>query len=175
MVVAGAVHVFAARGYRGATMAAVAEHAAISPAYASKLFASKERLFVAALEECFERIAEALARAVDSALDATPSGLLSAMAVAYADLIADRDLLMLQVHALAATDVPAVGDAMRAGIARVVDLVSERSGADDAHVQTFMARGQLCHLLTALDAFDDAGAWAATLTAGFVHGPGTPT
>lgn len=169
IVVASAVATFARHGFRGTRIADVAEHAGISPAYVSKLFSSKERLFVAALDLCYTRIIEALERGAEQSEDTSPSGLLAAMAGAYAQLIADRDLMMLQVHAQAATDQPAVAEAVRHGIGRVTDHVASRSGAEVADIQYFFAYGQLCHLLTSIDAFSVDAPWATLLTTGLRH------
>ena len=174
-VVSSAVATFARGGYRATPIADVAEHAAISPAYVSKLFVNKTQLFVAALDECYARIVAALEAGADATgPDATPTDVLSAMGAAYAELVADRDLLMLQVHAQAATDVPEVAAAVRRGIAKITDFVRSRSRAADAEVQQFIAFGQLCHLLTTIDAFDVDAAWAATLTAGIRHSDARP-
>lgn len=169
IVVSSAVTAFARGGLRSTTIAEVAAEAGISPAYVSKLFTSKEKLFVAAYGECTERVLAALDNGAAQAAGSAPDDLLHAMGGAYATLVADRDLLMLQVHAQAATEQPAVADAVRAGIARVTDFVRHRSGADDRSVQQFIAFGQLCHLLTTIDAFEVDDPWALALTAGIRH------
>lgn len=170
VVVSSAIAAFARGGFRATPIADVADHAAISPAYVSKLFSSKVQLFVAALDECYDRILAALeAGAAQSEPGETPAEVLHSMGGAYAALVADRDLLMLQVHAQAATDVPEVAEAVRRGVARVTAHVRTRSRGSDAEVQQFMAFGQLCHLLTTIDAFDVDAAWASTLTAGIRH------
>jgi len=76
---------------------------------------------------------------------------------------------MLQVHALSATDVPEIRDAVRRGIALVVDLVTELSGPDPAAVQKFMAWGQLCHLVVMADLDGIPSSWAKTVTSGIRH------
>jgi AcrR family transcriptional regulator len=176
-VVSSAIAAFAEGGFQGTTIADVAEHAAISPAYVSKLY-SKVQLFVAALDECYERILTAIGDGADRAdrveADAMPAEVLRAMGGAYAELVADRDLLMLQVHAQAATNVPEIAGAVRRGVARVTDYARSRSRAADTEVQQFIAFGQLCHLLTTIDAFDVDAAWAAALTAGVRHSAPTP-
>lgn len=170
VVISSAIATFARGGFRATPIADVAEHAAISPAYVSKLFSSKVQLFVAALDECYDRILTALeAGAAESEPGATPAEVLHSMGGAYAALVADRDLLMLQVHAQAATDVPEVADAVRRGVALVTAHARSRSRGSDAEVQQFIAFGQLCHLLTTIDAFDVEAAWASTLTAGIRH------
>jgi AcrR family transcriptional regulator len=168
-VVSSAVTTFARGGYQGTTIADVAEQAAISPAYVSKLY-TKAALFVAALDECYERILSSLeAGATEAGPDATPAEVLDAMGGAYAALLADRDLLMLQVHAQAATVEPQILDAVRRGIARVTDYARTRSRATNPEVQQFIAFGQLCHLLTTIDAFGVDAAWAKALTTGVRH------
>lgn len=95
--------------------------ARISPAYVFKLFPNKERLFVVALDECFERIIASLSAGTDASADQGPDAVLDAMGGAYAELIGDRTLLMLQVHAQSVADVPEIGHALRDGIANLLD------------------------------------------------------
>lgn len=169
VVAASAVREFARGGYHGTTIADVAREARISSAYVFKLFPSKERLFVAALQECFERISIALDEAADAAEDQSPDVILDAMGGAYAQLIGDRTLLLLQVHAQSVAEITEIGDALRAGLARVTNLAKTRSGASDDAVQRFVAYGQLCHLLVTarIDTLPDA--WAQMLSRGIRH------
>lgn len=168
-LVTSAIAVFARSGYASTPVTAVAEHAGISPAYVFKLFPAKASLFVAALERCYEMIVDALEEGAKRAETQTPAAALDRMGEAYAVLIADRDLMMLQVHAQAATDVPEIAAAVRRGVARTTSFAASRSGAPPAEVQRFVAFGQLCHLLTTLQAFDVDEPWAATLTEGIRH------
>ncbi len=174
-ILARAITVFARNGYHATPVADVAAAADISTAYVFRLFDGKLGLFVAALEHCYARVEWALADGADGAgADASPEEVLHVMGGAYAALIADRDLLMLQVHALSAAEVPEIGAAVRRGHARVVTFVQRRSGAAPAQVQRFFAYGQLCHLIVAAglgtaepDGSD--GRWVETLTAGIRH------
>jgi AcrR family transcriptional regulator len=168
-VLSSAIAVFAKGGYLGTPVAVVAERAGISTAYVFKLFPSKESLFVAALERCFELIQEALAQGAEASADQTPNGLLSAMGFAYAGLISNRDLLSLQVHAQSAAEVPEVKAAFRSGLQSVTLFVKKRSGAADEEVQRFMAYGQLCHLITVLSLSGEHAPWARMLTNGMRH------
>ncbi|MBF6253029.1 TetR/AcrR family transcriptional regulator [Nocardia farcinica] len=168
-VVDAAIAEFARTGYHGTPISTVAAAAQISPAYVFKLFPSKVTLFVAALDRCFERIESALAAGAARVPGAKPDEILYEMGGAYAELIGDRNLLMLQVHAQSVVDVPEIGEAMRCGIARVTELAKQRSGAEDAAVQRFIAFGQLCHLITTLGLDGDASPWAAILTEGIRH------
>lgn len=169
LVIAAAVTAFARTGYRGTTVADVAAEAGISSAYVFKLFPSKEQLFVGALDACYDRVLEALARGGEQAAMQTPDGILDAMGGAYAELIADRDLLMLQVHAQSAGEVPEIGAALRRGYARITEFASSRSGATDAAVQRFIAFGQLCHLVATLGIDDSGERWTTVLAAGIRH------
>ena len=93
------------------------------------------------------------------------------MGGAYADLIADRSLLMLQVHAQSAATVPEIGAALRRGIESITTLVRSRSGASDEAVQRFVAYGQLCHLIVTTGLDEVPAEWARLLTAGIRHPP----
>jgi AcrR family transcriptional regulator len=168
IVVARAIGEFSRQGFLGTPIAAVAEAAKISPAYVFKLFPGKESLFVAALERCFELVIEAMAEGAEAA-EQTPDGILDGMGEAYADLIADRELLMLQVHAQAATGVPEIAAAVRRGLERITTYALERSGAEPSAVQRFIAWGQLCHLIVATGIEDSSGAWSRAITAGIRH------
>lgn len=169
IVAAAAVRRFARGGYHGTTVADVAAEAKISPAYVFKLFPSKERLFVVALEDGFEQIIAALAAGADASADQSPDGVLYAMGGSYAELIRDRNLLLLQVHAQSVSEIPEVQAALRAGLARVTTFAKSRSGADDAAVQRFVAYGQLCHLIVAARIEDVPEEWARILSEGIRH------
>ncbi|MFI5783462.1 TetR/AcrR family transcriptional regulator [Nocardia sp. NPDC051570] len=172
IVISRAVSVFARKGYWATPVTDVAEAAGISQAYVFRLFDGKLGLFVAALEHCHERIVTTLGEVADRMPDEKPDVVLSAMGDAYADLISNRDLMMLQVHALSAVDVPEIAAATRRGMERVITLIKERTGAPDAAVQQFMAYGQLCHYIVAAGLADDDGSqprWAKVLTEGMTH------
>ncbi|GAA3862067.1 TetR/AcrR family transcriptional regulator [Leifsonia kafniensis] len=169
IVTASAVREFARGGLHGTTIADVAREAGISPAYVFKLFPGKERLFVAALDDCFEQIVEALGVGADSATDQSPDTVLYAMGGTYAELIRDRTLLMLQVHAQSAADVAEIGEALRAGIARVTTFAKTRSGGTDEAVQRFIAYGQLCHLIVTARIDEIPDEWALLLSHGIRH------
>ena len=168
-VIQSAIAVFAERGYLGTPIADVAKHARISQAYVFKLFPSKEELFVAALERCFQFIERALAEGADSSKDQQPDAVLFAMGGAYAALIADQDLLKLQVHAQSVAGVPKIASTFRKGLKATTTFAKKRSGASDEAVQRFMAYGQLCHLITVMRLDEEKAAWAQILTKGIRH------
>ena len=168
-VVSRAVGVFGRAGYHATPVTEVAEAAGISQAYVFRLFNGKLGLFVAALDHCYEQIVAALAAGADRASGGSPEQILEAMADAYAELIADRELLMLQVHAQSAADVPEIREALRRGYAEIVDFAKQRSRASDEQVQGFIAYGQLCHLIVTADLDRVDAPWARTLTVGMRH------
>ena len=168
-VVDAAIAEFARTGYHGTPISTVATRAGISQAYVFKLFPGKITLFVAALDRCFELVEQALSAGAGRVDGGDPEKILHAMGGAYAELIADNSLLMLQVHAQSAADITEIADALRRGFARVTRFAKERSGAEDGQVQRFIAYGQLCHLITTLDIDGDDGDWAAILNLGIRH------
>ncbi|RWZ46049.1 TetR/AcrR family transcriptional regulator [Labedella phragmitis] len=169
LVAAAALRAFARGGYHGTTVANVASEAKISPAYVFKLYPGKESLFVAALEVCFDEIIDALAEGADAAVDPAPAAVLESMGDAYAALIRDRTLLMLQVHAQSVADVSEIGDALRAGLAKVTNFAKQRSVGSDDEVQRFMAFGQLCHLIVTARIDEIPASWAQILSHGIRH------
>jgi AcrR family transcriptional regulator len=125
-VVDAAVAEFARTGFHSTPISAVATRAAISPAYVFKLFPGKVSLFVAALDRCYEQVVHALSNGAARADGAGPDKILYEMGGAYAELIADRNLLMLQVHAQSAADTPEIADAVRRGLEKVTEFVRSR-------------------------------------------------
>nr|WP_314845233.1 TetR/AcrR family transcriptional regulator [uncultured Microbacterium sp.] len=168
-VAAAALREFARGGYHGTTVANVASEAKISPAYVFKLFPRKEALFAAALGACFDAVVEALEEGAEGVGSTEPSVILDAMGGAYAALIRDRTLLLLQVHAQSVADVPEIGDALRSGLARVTVFAKDRSAGTDEDVQRFMAYGQLCHLIVTARVEESSASWAQLLTQGIRH------
>lgn len=170
-VLAAAVTVFAHQGYHATTVADVAEEAGISHGYVLRLFGTKLALFVAAVEETYARIDQTLRDAVpEDGSDAMSSEqALDAMGRAYAGLIKDRDLLMLQVHAQSASSVPEIRAAVRDGLKLVVGTAQGLSGGTDDQVQRFIAYGQLCHVVLTADLPGRSAHWARVLDHGIRH------
>jgi AcrR family transcriptional regulator len=171
VVVARAVEVFARTGYHATPVTDVAAAAGISQAYVLRLFDGKLGLFVAALDHCYEQIRQTLHRSAEKLPAASATQILDQMGDDYAELIADRSLIKLQIHAQSASDVPEIREATRRGIASVVTLARELSGGTQAQVQQFIALGQLCHLIVAADLDEVDEPWARTLTRGMRHVP----
>ena len=165
-VLRAATAVFARSGYHATTIADVAEATGISQGYVMRLFGSKLGLFVAVVDHCNERVAITLAESADQVAGGTPEAVLGAMNDAYAGLIADRSLIMLQVHAQSTTEVPEIRDAVRRGLETLVNAAKVRSRGSDAQVQRTLAFGMLCQLVVAVDLDEVRLPWAQTLTDG---------
>lgn len=154
--------VFAARGYHGTPTTEIAKAAGISQAYLFRLFPTKLELFVAVTDRCHDRVYETF-RAAAQRARADGSNVLETMGHAYAELLEDRDVLLFQLQAHAATGEPAVRDAVRRGFRRLVDLVARESGADDEAMRSFFATGMLMNVVAAMHADELDAPWAQTL------------
>ena len=161
-ILTAAQGVFAARGLHGTPTMEIAKAAGISQAYLFRLFPTKAELYIALVQRCNERIHRTF---VDAAAAAKASGedVLTAMGLAYVGLLADRELLLGQLHAFAACDDDAVRAQMRRGFAQLVELVERESGADPEQVRDFFAHGMLLNVLAAMRAEDSDAHWAQVL------------
>jgi AcrR family transcriptional regulator len=173
-VLAAALPVFAVSGFEGTPVTAVAEAAGISQGYVLRLFGTKLGLSVAVVDRCYQRIRAVLEDAADAAHAhaggvAEPAAVLDAMAHAYGDLIADRTLLMVQVHAQSASATPEIRQAVQSGLRSLVDRARERSRASESQLQRFFAFGQLCHLIVTAELGEIDAPWARVLTHGMHH------
>mgnify|MGYP000223335691 FL=1 len=159
-----ALPLFAERGISGTPTLAVAKASGISQAYLFRLFPTKSDLAIALVERTNARIHETMASAA-AAAKLRGEAILPAIGKAYAELVQnDRDLLLLQLHAHAASpEFPLVRDAMRDGFRRLVTFVTEASGAPADEVQRFFARGMLLNVIAALDAWELDEPWARLL------------
>jgi AcrR family transcriptional regulator len=162
-VLAAAQRVFGARGLHGTPTTEIAHAAGISHAYLFRLFPTKTELVVAAVQASNQRIIDTFAAA---ARDAESDGrdAMEAMGHAYADLLADRELLLMQLHSYAASpDMPEVREAARDCFARLVDLVERSTGAAPDEIRTFFAHGMLMNVMAAIDADSSDAHWAQAL------------
>ncbi len=161
-ILRAAERVFAARGLHGTPTLEIAKAAGISQAYLFRLFPTKAELFTALVQRCNDRIHDTFVRA---AQDARVAGrdVLPAMGQAYGGLLADRNLLLNQLHSFAACDDPAIREQMRRGFARLYELVERESGAESELVQIFFAQGMLLNVLAAMGAHEVDAPWAKAL------------
>jgi AcrR family transcriptional regulator len=161
-ILAAAQGVFAARGLHGTPTMEIAKAAGISQAYLFRLFPTKAELYIALVQRCNERIHRTFVEAA-AAAKAAGGDVRAAMGQAYVGLLADRELLLGQLHAFAACDDDAVRAEMRRGFARLVELVERESGADPEQVRDFFAHGMLLNVLAAMRAEESDAHWAQVL------------
>ena len=161
-ILQAAERVFAARGLHGTPTMEIAKAAGISQAYLFRLFPTKAELFSALVQRCNDRIERTF---TDAAAAARKSGepVMQAMGKAYVGLLADRPLLLNQLHAHSACDDPAIRDQMRLGFERLVEIVERETDATPQEIRTFFAHGMLLNVLAAMQASDVDAHWAKVL------------
>jgi len=159
-VLEAALSQFAAKGFAGTSTEDVARDADISQPYLFRLFPTKKALFLALVERCDQRIAEAFTAAAG---DAVGEEALEAMGKAYEQLLEDRTLLLLQMQAYAACDDPEIRTATRAGFKDLWALVERLTGLPFARIVEFFAMGMLLNVGAALDLHPVDEQWTSRL------------
>jgi AcrR family transcriptional regulator len=145
-IVRAAVTAFAASGYKGTTTDEVARLAGVSQPYVIRLFGSKQRLFLAACEYVCGRIEQTFRHAAQERAD------LATLGDAYDALLAERELLLVFLHGLVSSADPAIGEVIRPRFGRIFQVIRELTGAPAEDVHTFIAKGMLITILTAMRA-----------------------
>lgn len=154
-LIAAAVHEFASGGLHGTPVERIARRVGVAQPYVFSLFAGKRELFLAAVQHCFDRLAQTFAAAAaDFGAGRVPADCedsLMAMGLAYKQLLlTDRDYLMLQHQAYAACDDDFVRTRVRRGYAELVALAQELSGADAERLDDFFRHGMALNVAAAM-------------------------
>jgi AcrR family transcriptional regulator len=163
-VIRAAVAEFARGGYEGTSTAAIARRVGVSQPYLFRLFPDKRAIFLAAALRCTAEIRRRMERASEGL---SPAEAKEAMADAYSQLIADRDLLMFQMQMYAAAGVAVErGDErfaaeLRAGWAELWDMVQSRLGGDEVRTADFFGTGMLINTLVSLGFEEGHRIWSA--------------
>src|ERR1041384_2954772 len=144
-IVTAAVAAFAKSGYAGTTTDQVARLAGVTQPYVIRLFGSKEKLFLDALD----RVCASMEQIFRDAAARRPD--LETLGEAYGQLLADRDLLLVFLHGLAASGEPLIGVLMRDRFSRIYRLIRDLTGATAVEVREFMSIGMLLNVLAAMD------------------------
>ena len=154
-VVAAAAIEFATGGFAATATESIARRAGVSQPYLFQLFGTKRELFLAAVRDCFERTGQRFddtARAAKAAGSDTNETLLK-MGEAYVRLLlADRNLLRLQLHAYAACSDPDVREVVREEFVRLWQRVARASGADPKDLHPWFAQGMLINVIASIGA-----------------------
>jgi AcrR family transcriptional regulator len=139
---------FAEGGYRGTTTEEVARRAGISQPYIFRLFGSKKELFIAVVQACFERTVETFEKA-SQGLDGTEA--LYAMGAAYGELIQDPAVLLVEMHAFAASVYePDVRRVAQRGMRAVWQTATKASGLGSDAVREWLSMGMMWNVVAAL-------------------------
>jgi AcrR family transcriptional regulator len=152
---------FAHGGLHGTAVSEITRDVGITQPYAFSLFGTKKELFLAACTHNVERVLIAFRGAVGEVTpDATPDDRMKAMGTAYAELLADREVLLMQLQSQAACGDPEVRTHVRAGYARLRDEIEALAGeVEPARLARFVATGMFMNLAVAVDAPE----WAEAL------------
>jgi AcrR family transcriptional regulator len=148
---------FAAGGLYGTSTESIARRAGITQAYVFRIFGTKKALFLELVIAAFDRTTTGMCSATGSA---TGLEALAAMGSRYNELLADRDVLLLQLQGFAACGDDEVRDAVRACFKRMWQAVAETSGLDPVTVKAFLAFGMLLNNGAALQVAELDEPWA---------------
>jgi AcrR family transcriptional regulator len=143
-IVSAAVTAFSTGGLAGTTTDDVARLAGVSQPYVIRLFRSKQRLFVAAVEHACERI--------EGAFRDSGATELAGLGDAYDLLLEQRELLGMLLHGFAASGDPEIGAVIRARFGRIYETIRELTGAEASEVAGFLGTGMLLTVLSAMRA-----------------------
>lgn len=143
-IVCAAVTAFSTSGYAGTTTDDIARLAGVSQPYVVRLFRSKQRVFVAAIEHACGRIENTFRDS--GATD------LAGLGDAYDTLLAHREVLGMLLHGFAASADPEIGDLVRARFGRIYELVRELTGAEPREVAQFLGTGMLLTVMSSMRA-----------------------
>jgi len=171
-IVEAAMTEFAAGGLAGTSTEAIARRAGVSQPYVFQLFGTKRALFLAAVQRGFERTRatfEQAARRHNETPDPDCPDVLTALGKAYMRLLADRTLLLVQLHAYAACADPEVRTAVRAEYAATIAAVRDLAGdATAENLRTFFASGMLLNVAAALGLEGTPESWSLDAIGGGV-------
>jgi AcrR family transcriptional regulator len=152
-IVAAASIEFASTGYAGTATDAIAQRAGVSQPYLFQLFGTKKELFLAAVRDCFERTKSSFEQSAKAPEDAGlgPKAILEEMGHGYIRLLlADRNILRLQLQAYAACGDPDIQTVVRENYGVLWQSVCRLSGADPDAVRNWFANGMLINVIASL-------------------------
>ena len=169
-IVEAAMREFAVYGLHGTPVEAIAKRVGVSQPYLFQLFGTKKELFIAAMRRGFQRtVAVFRQAAAEAGPEASTEEILMTMGVAYANLLeSDREILLMQLQAYAASEDEEVREAVREEFLRLVRFVQSASGAPDEAVRPWLAEGMLMNVAAAMDLGKLDEDWARMCTGSFL-------
>ena len=172
-IVVAALHEFAKGGYTGTSTESIARVVGVSQPYLFQLFGTKRELFLAVVRHGFQRTRlvfhEAARRKPDDDQDCS---LLDLMGAAYMELLADRDLLRVQLQAYAACGDEDVRQVVRDEFTELYVAVKRDSGASNQEIHAFFAEGMLLNVAAALEIGGKPDTWSLSGLLGQRDAPG---
>jgi AcrR family transcriptional regulator len=157
-VISAAITEFARAGYAGTSTEVIATRAGISQPYLFRLFGTKKDLFIATYRLVAGSIEDAFTAAAEG-LDGDEA--LTAMGLAYVELMQDAELLQTQLHAFAAAAAdPDIAAVCRQCFDTLWHLARERTGLDHEALRQFFAQGMLLTVISAIDLLSIPEPWA---------------
>ena len=152
LVLAAAMSVFGDRGYIGTTTDQVAKAAGVSQPYVVRMFGTKEKLFLEVIHRALERLLEAFRAALADESELTRA---HRIGLAYVNLMSDRGLLLVLMHAFVLGSDPVIGEAARCGFLEVYEFLRTEAGFDAAESQQFLANGMLVNTMIGIRMSDE--------------------
>jgi AcrR family transcriptional regulator len=159
-VLKAAVAEFALHGLHGTSTEMIAKRIGISQPYIFRLFPSKKELFLAAIDQCFDRVEAAFRNAVAESATIPGSGAhfaaspigarLHAMGHAYVRLLTKRELVLFQMQAYAACSDEDVRRKVKLRWDQLMKVVGDISGASKNEVTLLFARGMLMNVVASI-------------------------
>lgn len=151
---------FARGGYAGTSTDTIARDAGVSQPYVVRSFGSKARLFQDVVTRAHTRLIETFSAELDrlDEGDLTPEQdeYWSELGRAYAELVGDRDLLLVLMHSFVAGGEPKIGAQARSCMAEIYDLLRTRTQCTPDQARHFIAEGMLLNTLLAMGAPEHA-------------------
>lgn len=152
LILEAAAGVFGDYGYFGTTTDQVARAAGVSQPYVSRMFGTKEQLFLEVLDRSLRTLIAAFRGEIARG---TGPDLMHRLGRVYVDLVGDRGLLLSLMHAFVMGSDPAIGGAGRAGFLEVYELLRTEAGFSTEQVREFLANGMLINTLVGLRMSDE--------------------
>jgi AcrR family transcriptional regulator len=147
LVLAAATRSFALTGFAGTSTDAVAREAGVSQPYVVRIFGTKQDLFLATYDRAADQVHEAIAAVVrDAQFDASSEVDRHLLGGVFAELLRDRDLVLVLLHGVAAGDNPAVRERARDCTGRLHRLLTN-AGMSGLESRDFLAHGLLLTVL----------------------------
>jgi len=151
LVLAAATQVFGDFGYWGATTDQVARAAGVSQPYVVRMFGTKEALFLEVLQRALDHLLGEFRRV----LAAGREELGPRLGRAYIELVGDRGIHLVLMHAFGMGSDPVIGARARQGFLEVYEFLRDEAGFGPEQAQSFLASGMLINTMVGLRMSDE--------------------